>query len=76
MILCKFIKINKWKGFEIKNKKTVEFEFESHIFMHNFKCVFTIVNDGGEQLRLTQSLPFIRVVESTYNCMEIVCCGG
>ena len=75
-ILLRFIKINKWKAFETKNKKTVEFEFESHVFMHHFKCVFTIDNDGGEQLPLTQSIPFILVVESTYNCMEIVCYGG
>ena len=73
--VLKFIK-NKWKDFEIKNKKTVEFEFESHIVMHHFKCVFTIVNYGGEQLPFTQSLPFILVVESTYNCMDIVCCVG
>ena len=44
--------------------------------MHHFKCVFTIVNDGGEQLPLTHSLQFILVLESTYNCMDIVCCGG
>ena len=55
---------------------TVEFEFESQIFMHDFKCVFTFVNDGGEQIPLTQSLPFILVVESTYNCMVIICCRG
>ena len=76
MTLLKFIKINKWKAFEIKNKKIVEFEFESQIFLHHFKCVFTIFNDGGEQLPLTRSLPFILVVEITYNFMEIVCCGG
>ena len=44
--LCKFI-IKKWKDFEIKIKMNVEFEFESNIFMHHIKCVFTIVNDGG-----------------------------
>ena len=44
--------------------------------MHNFKCVFTIVNEGGEKLPLTHIFPFILVVESMYNCMEIVCCGG
>ena len=43
--------------------------------MHHFKCVFTIVNDGGEKLPLTRSLPIILVVESKYNYMEIVCCG-
>ena len=55
---------------------TVEFEFESQIFMHDFKCVFTFVNDGGEQLPFTQILSFILFLESMYTCIDIVCCGG
>ena len=49
---------------------------KSNISRHHFKCVFIIVNDGGEQLPLTQILPFILVLESTYNGMDIVYCGG